>query len=127
MPYTTITLRKGRSFEEKRGLFNAVHAALKTAFGIPEDDRTQIINEVAPDNWDVVNSPNLIIVEIRAFAGRSPNAKRTLYKEIVSNLGKYGVPPEDVFIMVNDLPMENWGIRGGQAACDVDLGFKIDV
>jgi len=29
--------------------------------------------------------------------------------------------------MVNDLPMENWGIRGGQAACDVDLGFKIDV
>ena len=23
--------------------------------------------------------------------------------------------------------LENWGIRGGQAACDVELGFKIDV
>jgi hypothetical protein len=22
---------------------------------------------------------------------------------------------------------QNWGIRGGQAGCDVELGFKIDV
>lgn len=24
-------------------------------------------------------------------------------------------------------PQERWGVRGGQAACDIQLGFKIDV
>ena len=127
MPMTTITLREGRSSQEKQALFDAAHAALRTAFGIPENDRTQIMNEVAPDNWDVGGGPGRIIVEIKAFAGRSLDAKRTLYRELVANLGTCGVKPEDVFIILNDLPVENWGIRGGQAACDVDLGFKIDV
>ncbi|RYY36432.1 MAG: hypothetical protein EOP46_06440, partial [Sphingobacteriaceae bacterium] len=26
-----------------------------------------------------------------------------------------------------EIPKENWGIRGGQAGCDVELGFKIEV
>lgn len=30
-------------------------------------------------------------------------------------------------IVLHEVPSENWGIRGGQAACDVSLGFKIDV
>jgi len=29
--------------------------------------------------------------------------------------------------MLREITAENWGIRGGQAACDVDLGFKVDV
>lgn len=127
MPLSTITLLEGRTFHEKRAILDSVHAALMTAFGIPENDRTQYINEIHPDNWDVASSPDKVIVEVKAFAGRSVDAKRTLYKEIVSNLEECGIDPLDVFIMVNDLPMENWGIRGGQAACDVDFGFKIDV
>lgn len=127
MPLTTLTVLEGRPFVEKRALLDATHAALMTAFGIPEDDRTQFINEVHPDNWDVASSPDKVIVEVKAFAGRSVDAKRGLYKEMVSNLEECGVAPEDVFIIVNDLPMENWGLRGGQAGCDIDFGFKIDV
>jgi hypothetical protein len=29
--------------------------------------------------------------------------------------------------MLREIPKENWGIRGGQAACDVELGFKVEV
>jgi hypothetical protein len=29
--------------------------------------------------------------------------------------------------MLHESPKENWGIRGGQAASDVDLGFKVEV
>jgi hypothetical protein len=32
-----------------------------------------------------------------------------------------------VLIVLHEPPLENWGIRGGQAATDVQLGFKIDV
>lgn len=127
MPMTTITMREGRAVDDRRAILDGVHAALRTAFGIPEKDRTQIINEIPSDNWDVAGFPKRILIEIKVFAGRSIDAKRTLYSRIVSNLGDCGVDPGDVFIIVNDLPLENWGIRGGQAACDVDLGFKVDV
>lgn len=127
MPLTTITMQAGRTADQKKAMLQAVHAGLQSAFGIPADDRTQFINEIAPDNWDVPGGESKMIIEIKAFAGRSVDAKRSLYKSIVSNLVECGVAREDVFIVVNDLPMENWGIRGGQAACDVDFGFKIDV
>jgi hypothetical protein len=29
--------------------------------------------------------------------------------------------------MLREITAENWGIRGGEAACDVDLGFKVEV
>jgi hypothetical protein len=32
-----------------------------------------------------------------------------------------------VKILLREISPENWGIRGGQAGCDVDLGFDIEV
>ena len=127
MPLTTLTMRTGRDAAAKQALLDGVHDALVRAFGIPAGDRYQYINEIAPENWDASRRDGDILVEIKAFAGRSTDAKRALYKNIVDNLRKVGVEPRDVFIVVHDLPRENWGIRGGQAACDVDLGFKVDV
>ena len=46
---------------------------------------------------------------------------------IVKNLEKFGIPNDHVKILLREITKENWGIRGGQAACDVDLGFKVDV
>ena len=127
MPLTTVTMRPGRTADEKRALLDAVHAGLVHALRIPADDRFQFINEVPEENWDASRPPGQILVEIKAFAGRSLDAKRALYRAIVDNLGKLGVAPADVFIVVTDLPKENWGIRGGRAACDLDLGFRTDV
>ena len=30
-------------------------------------------------------------------------------------------------IPLRDIPLADWGLRGGQAACDVDLGFDLNV
>ena len=53
--------------------------------------------------------------------------KRALYRGIVEKLEGLGVPRDHVKILLRELPKENWGIRGGQAACDLELGFKIEV
>ena len=45
----------------------------------------------------------------------------------MQNLEAFGVPAQDVKVALIDVPRENWGIRGGQAACDVDLGFEVAV
>jgi phenylpyruvate tautomerase PptA (4-oxalocrotonate tautomerase family) len=45
----------------------------------------------------------------------------------VLNLEALGIPRDHVKIVLREIPRENWGIRGGQAGCDVELGFKVDV
>jgi phenylpyruvate tautomerase PptA (4-oxalocrotonate tautomerase family) len=67
------------------------------------------------------------LVSIDCIAGRSLDAKRNLYRAVVANLEPFGIPKNHVKIVLRESPAENWGIRGGQAACDVDLGFKVDV
>ena len=46
---------------------------------------------------------------------------------MVQNLAVLGIPQDHIIITLRESPLENWAIRGGQAACDVDLGFKVDV
>ena len=54
-------------------------------------------------------------------------AKRTLYQAIVRNLAALDVPPSDIKITLLETPPENWGVRGGLPASEIDLGFKVDV
>jgi phenylpyruvate tautomerase PptA (4-oxalocrotonate tautomerase family) len=129
MPLVKIETQEGKTTETKRGLLDAVHEALVEAFEIPDDDRQQRIQEYPVDDFEVPpsKSANHVVVTIDAFPGRSAGAKRELYAGIVRRFADLGVDPLDVLIVVNEIPLENWGIRGGQSAADVDLGFALDV
>jgi len=67
------------------------------------------------------------LISIDCFAGRSLETKRNLYQQMVKSLGEIGIPADHILIHLRESALENWEIRGGQAACDVDLGFKVDV
>ena len=129
MPLVKISICKGRSREEKRVLLDAVHSALVDAFEIPIGDRHQILVEVEPDNFEYPEgkTKDYTIIEMTVFPGRSVEAKRKLYQNIVGNLQKLNIQPNDVLIVLKEPPLENWGIRGGYPANEVDLGFKLDV
>jgi phenylpyruvate tautomerase PptA (4-oxalocrotonate tautomerase family) len=68
-----------------------------------------------------------VLISIDALAGRSLDAKRNLYQAIVGNLEPLGIPRDHTKILLREIPLEDWGLRGGQAGCDIDLGFKVDV
>ncbi len=70
---------------------------------------------------------NYTLVEISIFAGRSLETKRLLYQKIVQNFGILGIAPSDILIVLNEVPLENRGIRGGVPAPEVDLGFEVNV
>jgi phenylpyruvate tautomerase PptA (4-oxalocrotonate tautomerase family) len=129
MPLVKITIRKGRSREEKRVLLDAVHTALVDAFEIPEGDRNQRLLEVEPDNFEFPEgkTKDYTIIDMTVFPGRSVEAKRKLYQNIVGNLQKLNIKPNDILIVLKEPPLENWGIRGGYPANEVNLGFKLDV
>ena len=109
----------------------AVQAALVSAFRIPEEDRSARLVVHEPHRFAVppaLTQPEYATaVTIDAFAGRSLDAKRALYRAIVENLEVLGIPRDHVKVLVRDVPRENWGIRGGQAGSDVAIGFLIEV
>jgi phenylpyruvate tautomerase PptA (4-oxalocrotonate tautomerase family) len=129
MPHVRIEILEGRSVDERRQLLQAVHDALVEAFEIPDDDRTQRIVEYDPINFEIPpgKSDRYTLIEITAFPGRSRTAKAALYEAIVQRLGDLGVDATDVSTVVHEPSLENWGIRGGRPADEVDLGYRLDV
>jgi len=131
MPSVLIEVRKTYPREQEAALMEAVHAALVSAFRILPTDRNVRLVVHEPHRFACpprLAQPELYThVSIDAFVGRSLDAKRALYRAVVENLGALGIPKDHVKILLRELPRENWGIRGGQAAIDVELGFKVDV
>ena len=129
MPLVKIETRKSWNASQKKEIMEAIHSSMREALKIPENDRNIRFHELHPDDFQVPpgKTGNYILVEISMFIGRSLQAKRELYRGIVSNLGKLGVLGSDVFIVLHEIPLENWGIRGGIPASEVDLGFKVGV
>ena len=129
MPLVKIEARQGLGSDLKRQMLDAVHGALLEAFKIPDRDRHQRFVEYAPDDFEIPGGKGerFAIVEIDAFAGRSLDAKRALYASIAARFEALGIPTNDVMIVLREVPAENWGLRGGRAACDVDLGFEVKV
>jgi phenylpyruvate tautomerase PptA (4-oxalocrotonate tautomerase family) len=129
MPLVKIETRKPWNASQKKEIMEAIHSSMREALKIPENDRDIRFHEYHPEDFQVSpeKTENYILVEITLFAGRSLQTKKALYQGIVTQLGKAGIRPGDVFIVLHDVPLENWGIRGGIPASEVDLGFNVGV
>ncbi|WP_316348034.1 tautomerase family protein [Desulfuromonas acetoxidans] len=131
MPSALIEVRQQYSREVETGIMEAVHTALRESFKIMPHDRNIRLLVHEPHRFacppDREKPEYYTHISIDCFAGRSLDAKRSLYQSIVNNLEPFGIPKSHVKIMLREITAENWGIRCGQAACDVELGFKVDV
>lgn len=129
MPLVRIEVREGWSAAEKRGLFDAVRGSLVETLGIPDADRTQRLFELAREDFELPpdRSDRYVLIEITLFPGRSLDAKRRLYQRLVQRLGDLGIAPSDILIVLHEPTMENWGIRGGHPASEVDVRFQVRV
>lgn len=131
MPSVLIEVRREYTREEEIAIMEAVHKALREAFQILPGDRNVRLLVHEPNRFacpPARENPEFYThISIDAFAGRSLDAKRKLYRLTVKNLEPFGIPNDHVKILIREIAKENWGIRGGQAGCDVELGFKIEV
>ena len=130
MVLVRVEILKGKSSEFKKAILDGIHAALIEALKVPEYDGTQRLYELDKSNFEIhrLRSENYTIIEITMFKGRSLEAKRKLYSEIVKNLEiSPGIDGMDIVIVVHEPKLENWGIRGGKLPNEAGLEFKIDV
>ena len=123
MPSVVIEVKKAYSQEEESNIIKAVYEAMVTGFGINPNEGTIRLYVHEPHRYvpdpDLDNPVLHTHISIDTFSGRSLESKRVLYKAIVSNLAKLGIPENHVEILIREIPKENWGIRGGQAGCDI--------
>jgi phenylpyruvate tautomerase PptA (4-oxalocrotonate tautomerase family) len=129
MPNVTIEVRRKYTPAEEEALIGAVHAALTEGLKTPDWDKTIRLVVHEPQRFAVPpgRGERYTLIDIDLFSGRSLEAKRALYKALVRNLGKVGIPADHIKVLLRESAAENWGIRGGVPASEVDLGFKIDV
>ena len=126
MPRVKIETNISLTTERKQLLLTTVLDAVVTALGLVPDDRTgsvTVFDEIA----FCMKPPYRFFIEICFFAGRSKEVKKRLFENIVGNMEKaLGIQPETVMIMLNEQPRENWGLRGGVPADDINFDYVIE-
>ena len=129
MPDVLAEVRKGWIADGGPRLLDASHAGIVEALRTPEDDKVLRLVQHPPEDFAIPGSAGerYTHIEITMFAGRTLAAKRELYRAVVRNLERFGVPPDDVKIILIEVAPESVGMRGGIAACDLDIGYEIKV
>ncbi len=131
MPSIVVDVRREYTPVESEQILEAVHTALVEAFRTLPNRKNLVLVCHQPHHF--IGDPGceqpdrLTNVSLYVLPGRSLNAKRLLYRRIVENLAPLGIPPPCVLIRLHEMPAQNVGVRGGQAVCDVDLGYSLDV
>ncbi|MFV5525834.1 tautomerase family protein [Acinetobacter variabilis] len=104
---------------------------MKNAFQLPDYDRNIRLMVYEAHRFQymahLAQPEYFTLISIDCLAGRSLETKRKMYQQIVESLGKLGISSDHILIHLRESPLENWGIRGGQVACDVNLGFNVEI
>lgn len=94
-----------------------MHCGLVESFGIEDWDRFQRIIEIEKNDFETApeKSDDFMIIELTIFPGRNKEQKKSAIQLITSKLGeKLSIAPSDVFIVMHEPPLENWGMGGNQ-------------
>ena len=117
MPLVKIEMLKGKSPEYKKLVFDCVHEGLVEAIGIEDWDRFQRIVEYDKADFEMPDfkTDNFMIIELTLFPGRTKEQKGKAIEVITDKLIKaLSIEPSDVFIIIKEPPLENWGMGGKQ-------------
>ncbi len=127
MPLVKIELLKSRNKPDLIKIRDLVLDAVTESLLLKPDDRNIRLIEYE-EGFFQMKPPYEVLIEISMFIGRTKETKRKLYQTIVNKLEYSGlVHKESVFIILNEQPLANWGIKGGIPAYEIDLGFKVNI
>jgi len=122
MPYSRISLLKGKSPDYLRALSNSLHNALVEAFNVPEKDRFQVIHQHEPyelifdrDYEGGPRSDDFVLIAITAGKPRSTEVKQAFYRRLAERLAEApGIRPEDVTVVINTSLGDEWSFGSGK-------------
>lgn len=129
MPLVNIEMFKGSSSEDKIALMQVIHSTIVEILKVTPQDCQIKISEFSQENcFNLFEKPeNHLIITIKLFLGRSLAVKRQLYQAIAQHLIELNFSSDKNIIVLEEISMENWGIRGGIPASEVKLDYKVNI
>jgi len=122
VPVVTITVRKtaGRALRAK--VLDSIHAALVNAGADPKDRFHRVLQlDEADFHYDAkfpdvktARTGDFVLAEILLGAGRSVKIKKKILADIVERLSAHGLDAENLMVVFQDVPWENWSPAGGR-------------
>lgn len=124
MPLVRVSLLKGKSREHIRAISDGVHRGLVSAYGVPADDKFQLIDQLEPgdlvydaDYLGIHRTDDVVFIHIVAGNWRDIAKKKALFKAIADNLAAApGLRPEDVIIVLSPNGRDEWSFGNGLAS-----------
>jgi phenylpyruvate tautomerase PptA (4-oxalocrotonate tautomerase family) len=123
MPLVTIEVADTVPVEKRLAYADAVNAGLAEGLGMDAEDRFQVIHALPASH--IIADPNYLggerreVVYVRVQMVRMYDAatKARMFDAVARRLESLGVRPDDVFIAVNEVTLEDWypGARGKRA------------
>ncbi|NTF88330.1 tautomerase family protein [Agrobacterium rhizogenes] len=123
MPFTNISLLRGKSPEYLKALSDNFHRAMVETFDVPPTDRFQAIHQLEPNEliFDRTylggpRSDDYVFFHITIGKPRSTEVKKAFYRRLVTLLADApGVRPEDIMINITTTTREDWSFADGIA------------
>lgn len=129
MPIVRIEETTERNAAEKQAIVETIFESLRQVLGVSDEElqsRYRYYNTedfVAPGNI-----PDYFHIEIVMFKGRTLASKKKLYRHIVDSLSELlTIPPTSIVILLREHESDNWAMRGGIVASEIDFGYSISI
>ena len=129
MPIVRIEDAAARSPATRQAIIECVFDGLKQVFGVSDEELQARYQSFDPACFVPPGGlSDYLHVRITVFAGRKPETKKKLYAVLVQGLSALlGMAPASIVILLDEHPGENWGMRGGRMASEIDFGYEIGV
>ena len=124
MPLFTVTMKSGRTADEKNAISRAIHQASVRA-GYPDDDMFQRFFCLEPGDLRVdLNYPGLpkprtekmLMIEVLLSSGTQADRKARLLAALVEGLGRGGTDPNDIMVFFGEIDRASSSFGGGRLA-----------
>ena len=113
MPAIRIEMGNKWKIETATAIKNIVMTEVKYAMQLKSTNRNIRVIRYDQDLFEL-SDPYEIFIQIDMVKGRDEEFKRNLYKNIVNAIEQKTLfKKENVLILINEQPAENWGVKGG--------------
>jgi phenylpyruvate tautomerase PptA (4-oxalocrotonate tautomerase family) len=124
MPLFTVTIKAGRTADEKNAISRAIHEASVKA-GYPADDMFQRFLSLEQDDLRVdlyypglpkPRTEKMLMIEVLVSSGTDADKKKRLLEALVEALDDAGTDPNDIMVFFGEIDRASSSFGGGQVA-----------
>ncbi len=121
MPLVRVSMKIGRTPEQKKLIGDAIYDAMRETLNVPENDRFQILTEHAGDGLiydphylNIERTDDVLFIHVLLRKGRTTETKQAFYRRTAELLHeRTGLRPEDVLIALTENDLADWSFGNG--------------